>query len=109
MDAFLQGLIDEHRRDKSKNTMIDHLLSLQESQPEYYADEIIKGLIAIRTIKIFLHVELIGMILAGTDTSAVTMEWAMSLLVNHPEVLKENTYLLDRMISSTSLQIKSNH
>ncbi|GMP89857.1 hypothetical protein CsSME_00041236 [Camellia sinensis var. sinensis] len=61
MDAFLQGLIDEHRRDKSKNTMIDHLLSLQESQPEYYADEIIKGLIA-------------GMILAGTDTSAMTME-----------------------------------
>ncbi|CAL5353227.1 unnamed protein product [Camellia sinensis] len=76
MDAFLQGLIDEHRRDKSKNTMIDHLLSLQESQPEYYADELIKGLIA-------------GMILAGTDTLAVTMEWAMSLLVNHPEVLKE--------------------
>ncbi|THG07108.1 hypothetical protein TEA_022529 [Camellia sinensis var. sinensis] len=29
------------------------------------------------------------MILAGTDTSAVTMEWAMSLLVNHPEVLKK--------------------
>ncbi|CAL5424670.1 unnamed protein product [Camellia sinensis] len=76
MDAFLQGLIDEHRRDKSKNTMIDHLLSLQESQPEYYTDEIIKGLIAV-------------MILAGTDTSAVTMEWAMSLLVNHPEVLKK--------------------
>ncbi|CAL5426954.1 unnamed protein product [Camellia sinensis] len=46
MDAFLQGLINEHKRDKSKNTMIDHLLSLQESQPEYYIDEIIKGLIA---------------------------------------------------------------
>ncbi|THF97606.1 hypothetical protein TEA_010987 [Camellia sinensis var. sinensis] len=46
MDSFLQGLINEHKRDKSKNTMIDHLLSLQESQPEYYIDEIIKGLIA---------------------------------------------------------------
>ncbi|CAL5366843.1 unnamed protein product [Camellia sinensis] len=45
MDDFLQGLIDEHRRDKSKNTMIDHLLSLQESQPQYYTDEIIRGLI----------------------------------------------------------------
>ncbi|KAF5958818.1 hypothetical protein HYC85_006043 [Camellia sinensis] len=35
MDALLQGLIDEHRSDKIRNSMIDHLLSLQESQPEY--------------------------------------------------------------------------
>ncbi|GMN30041.1 hypothetical protein TIFTF001_047981, partial [Ficus carica] len=42
-DAFVQGLIDEHRsRNVSRNTMIDHLLSLQESQPEYYTDQIIK-------------------------------------------------------------------
>ncbi|KAL0350522.1 UNVERIFIED_CONTAM: cytochrome [Sesamum radiatum] len=45
MDAFLQRLIDEHRRDKGGNTMIDHLLSLQESEPEYYTDVIIKGII----------------------------------------------------------------
>ncbi|KAF7129822.1 hypothetical protein RHSIM_Rhsim10G0109500 [Rhododendron simsii] len=44
-DALSQGLIDEHRRDQSKNTMIGHLLSLQESEPEYYSDAIIKGLI----------------------------------------------------------------
>ncbi|KAF3964792.1 hypothetical protein CMV_010955 [Castanea mollissima] len=41
--------------------MIDHLLSLQESQPEYYTDQIIKGLILV----------LLG---AGTDTMAVTLE-----------------------------------
>ena len=50
-DEFLQGLIDEHRIKKagleSTNTMIDHLLSLQESQPEYYTDQIIKGLIMV--------------------------------------------------------------
>ncbi|KAL6961208.1 hypothetical protein U1Q18_038974, partial [Sarracenia purpurea var. burkii] len=45
MDTLLQGLIDEHRCDKNKNTMIDHLLSLQESQPECYTDTIIKGII----------------------------------------------------------------
>ncbi|KAL6961428.1 hypothetical protein U1Q18_039196 [Sarracenia purpurea var. burkii] len=47
MDTRLQGLIDEHRSDKTKNSMIDHLLSLQESQPEYYSDQIIKGLILV--------------------------------------------------------------
>ncbi|KAJ6378504.1 hypothetical protein OIU78_028694 [Salix suchowensis] len=43
MDAFWQGLIDEHRVDKDRNTMVSHLLALQESEPEYYTDEIIKG------------------------------------------------------------------
>lgn len=44
-DAFLKGLLQEHRAKKQHpNTMIDHLLSLQESQPDYYTDQIIKGL-----------------------------------------------------------------
>ncbi|THG16401.1 hypothetical protein TEA_005844 [Camellia sinensis var. sinensis] len=35
------------------------------------------------------------MILARTDTSSVTIEWAMSLLVNHPEVLKKDPKVWD--------------
>lgn len=53
MDALLQGVIDEHRRDNNKNTMIDHLLSLQQSQPEYYTDQIIKGLMIVPTFNPF--------------------------------------------------------
>ncbi|KAI8018927.1 Cytochrome P450 81Q32 [Camellia lanceoleosa] len=90
MDAFLQGLIDEHRGDKSRNSMIDHLLSFQESQPEYYTDEIIRGLILV-------------IILAGTDTSAVTMEWVMSLLMNHPKVLKKARAELDTHVGQDRL------
>ncbi|XP_054787686.1 cytochrome P450 81E8-like [Prosopis cineraria] len=75
LDGFLQGLIDEHRNAEQRaNTMIDHLLSFQESQPEYYTDQIIKGLVLV-------------LLLAGTDTSAVTLEWAMSSLLNNPNVL----------------------
>uniref|UniRef100_A0A6N2N2L0 Uncharacterized protein n=1 Tax=Salix viminalis TaxID=40686 RepID=A0A6N2N2L0_SALVM len=29
MDLILQGLIEEHRRDKDRNTMINHLLTLR--------------------------------------------------------------------------------
>ncbi|GMP27865.1 hypothetical protein CsSME_00003667 [Camellia sinensis var. sinensis] len=90
MDAFLQDLINEHRRDKSKNTMIDHLLSLQESHPDYYADEIIRGLILV-------------MILGGTNTSAVTVEWTLSLLVNHPEVLKKARAKVDTHVGQERL------
>ncbi|KAL0377856.1 UNVERIFIED_CONTAM: cytochrome [Sesamum radiatum] len=85
LDSFLQGLIVEHKRDKSRNTMIDHLISLQESEPEYYTDVIIKGII-------------VNMIIAGTDTSTVTIEWAMSLLLNHPHVLQKAKLELDSQV-----------
>ncbi|KAK4360648.1 hypothetical protein RND71_019600 [Anisodus tanguticus] len=90
MDEFLQGLIDEYRGAKNQNTMIDHLLCLQETQPEYYTDEIIKGIIMV-------------IVSRGTDTTSVTMEWAMTLLVNHSEVLKKARTELDNHVGSDQL------
>ncbi|KAG2238498.1 hypothetical protein Bca52824_092290 [Brassica carinata] len=85
-DEFLQGLVDERRSAKEKgNMMIDHLLSLQETQPEYYTDCTIKGTI-------------LSLILAGTDTSAVTLEWALSSLLNHPERLRKAREEIDSKI-----------
>ncbi|CAL5366837.1 unnamed protein product [Camellia sinensis] len=111
MDAFLQDLINEHRHDKSKNTMIDHLLSLQESHPDYYADEIIRGLILaymcganLVVIGVEAFKELLSvMILGGTNTSAVTVEWTLSLLVNHPEVLKKARAKVDTHVGQERL------
>ncbi|XWS45208.1 hypothetical protein CRYUN_Cryun15aG0116400 [Craigia yunnanensis] len=93
-DEIMQGMIDEHRRNKGdlkiKNTMITHLLSLQESQPEYYTDEIIKGL-----IQVILN--------AGTDTTAVTLEWAMSNLLNYPHVLEKARIEIDKYVGQEQL------
>ncbi|XP_027346892.1 isoflavone 3'-hydroxylase-like [Abrus precatorius] len=90
-DAFLQGLVEEHRSGKHKtNTMIEHLLTMQKSQPEYYSDHIIKGLIQ-------------GMLLAGTDTTAVTVEWAISALLNHPEILKKAKDEIDTKVGQDRL------
>lgn len=54
LDKFLQKLVDEHRENRGKTefekTMITHLLSLQESEPEYYTDNIIKGLVLVRKL-----------------------------------------------------------
>ncbi|XP_011099348.1 cytochrome P450 81E8-like [Sesamum indicum] len=90
MDAFLQRLIDQHRRDKGGNTMIDHLLSLQESDPAYYTDVIIKGIIMV-------------MLLAGTETSASTMEWAMAALLNHPPKLDKARVEIDNLVGNNRL------
>ena len=53
-EAMFQCLIDEHRsssrneiEDNTNSTTIDHLLSLQKSDPDYYTDEIIKGVILV--------------------------------------------------------------
>ncbi|CBI33745.3 unnamed protein product, partial [Vitis vinifera] len=93
--AILQGLIDEHRSGNDKgsvdnNSMIDHLLSLQKTEPEYYTDDIIKGLVLV-------------LILGGTDTSAATMEWAMTLLLNHPDVLEKAKVELDMHVGKDRL------
>ncbi|CAH8257219.1 unnamed protein product [Arabidopsis lyrata] len=91
LDEFFQELVDEKRAAKeTENTMIDHLLSLQESQPEYYTDHTIKG-------------TMLSLILAGTDTSAVTLEWALSSLLNHPEVLKKARDEIDNKIGLNRL------
>ncbi|KAK7816266.1 cytochrome P450 81E8-like [Quercus suber] len=50
-DELLQALIDEQRhKEEEGNTMIDHMLSLQKSQPDYYTDQLIKGLILVSAL-----------------------------------------------------------
>ncbi|KAG6780158.1 hypothetical protein POTOM_013012 [Populus tomentosa] len=85
MDVFLQGLVDEHRDDRDRNTMINRFLALQEEQPEYYTDDIIKG-----HVLVFL--------LGGTETVATSMEWALANLFNHPDVLRKAKAELDAQV-----------
>ncbi|KAJ0982072.1 hypothetical protein J5N97_010327 [Dioscorea zingiberensis] len=101
-DKFFQGLIEEHRARKEtsspdgqcspaeRTTVIDLLLSMQEDDPQYYSDDLVKGFVA-------------QMLVAGTDTSSVTMEWAMSLLLNNPEALKKLRAEIDANIEQGSI------
>ncbi|CAA7027208.1 unnamed protein product [Microthlaspi erraticum] len=77
-DEYLQRLIDEIRtkRIDSTGSVVEKFLHLQESEPEFYSDDVIKGIIVL-------------MFNAGTDTSPVVMEWAMSVLLNHPDKLEK--------------------
>ncbi|TQD99245.1 hypothetical protein C1H46_015159 [Malus baccata] len=81
MDGFLQSLIEERRGilaagfetngAELKKLMIDNFLALQQTDPQLYTDEIVKGIILV-------------LLVAGTDTTSTTLEWAMALLLNHP-------------------------
>ncbi|KAJ4845308.1 hypothetical protein Tsubulata_051334, partial [Turnera subulata] len=90
MDLFMQNLIEEHRANIDGNTMINHLLALQESQPEYYTDEIIKGFVLV-------------MLLGGTKSSSVALEWALSNLLNHPDVLGKAKLELETQVGQDRL------
>uniref|UniRef100_A0A2K1ZPI2 Cytochrome P450 n=2 Tax=Populus trichocarpa TaxID=3694 RepID=A0A2K1ZPI2_POPTR len=82
MDMFLQGLVDEHKRKEdleSMNTMIGHLISLQVTQPEYYTDGIIEGLV---------------LVMLGA---------AMSNLLNNPNTLKKARDELDTQVGEEFL------
>ncbi|MCL7043037.1 hypothetical protein MKW94_016422 [Papaver nudicaule] len=101
-DEFMQGLIEQRRRilskstdtdkvvNREKMTMIDVLLSLQQEEPECYSDHMIRGLIGV-------------LISAGTDTTAGTMEWALSLLLNHPQVLQKAKAEIDIQVGGGRL------
>ncbi|CAH1420431.1 unnamed protein product [Lactuca virosa] len=96
-DAFFQGLIEQLRKEegvepenKKKNTMIEVLLQLQKNDPGYYTDELIKSFC-------------VNLLTAGTDTSASTMGWALSLLLNHPHVLKKAQNQIDSHVGKTRL------
>ncbi|CAH9100578.1 unnamed protein product [Cuscuta epithymum] len=99
-DEFLNGMLGEFRekrslfsesdggkknRDDDKSTIIGTLLSLQESEPEFYTDDVIKSTILM-------------MFVAGTETSSATIEWAMSLLLANPEVMQKLRSEIDNYI-----------
>ncbi|EPS59496.1 hypothetical protein M569_15310, partial [Genlisea aurea] len=87
-----QDLIDEHKKSNSRNnqTLISHLLSLQEDDPASYSDTTIRGM-------------MYSMLSAGTDTSSSTMEWAMSLLLNNPETLIKAQIEIDATVGAARL------
>ncbi|KAK8552008.1 hypothetical protein V6N13_120441 [Hibiscus sabdariffa] len=85
-DEYLQKLVDGIRLNRSRGVaamkeegknppFIEKLLSFQEKDPESFSNEVIKAMTLI-------------MFIAGTESTVFTLEWAMSLLLNHPEVLE---------------------
>ncbi|XP_027906901.1 cytochrome P450 83B1-like [Vigna unguiculata] len=83
MDNFYQQVIDEHMADSHEKTpqeedIVDVLLRLKKhnSFPIDFTNDNIKAAI-------------MNILIGGTDTTAVTVVWAMTLLLKHPRIMKK--------------------
>ncbi|KAL8161925.1 hypothetical protein V2J09_013414 [Rumex salicifolius] len=89
VDGLLQGILDERKKrcedGDRKDVLVDNLLDLQHSGDDFYDDELIKGLLLV-------------ILSAGTATS-LTIEWAMSLLLNHQQILCKAKLEIDLKLS----------
>ncbi|KAJ0804859.1 putative cytochrome P450 [Helianthus annuus] len=98
LDLVLSGWVDEHRQKRKLDVehdkddvkdFIDVMLSLEDegqlSNMEHDSDTSIKS-------------TCLALILGGSDTTAGTLTWAVSLLLNHPNVLKKLQHELDEHV-----------
>ncbi|KAH7652461.1 Isoflavone 2'-hydroxylase protein [Dioscorea alata] len=95
LDGFITEIIEEQRRRRSEavnagreaeeTNLLDVMLSMQETDPEMYTDEHIKG-------------HILSILTAGNDTTAGTIETAMLLLLSHPEIMKKAKTEIDMSV-----------
>ncbi|KAL5708650.1 hypothetical protein ACHQM5_019420 [Ranunculus cassubicifolius] len=102
---FFDDVIDEHlmaRKNNSDHTdrrdFVDLLLEF-----EYNL-----GLTGAEFTRENLKGVLMDMFVAGTDTSYVTLEWAMAELVNHPNVMKKLQHEIRRVVGNTKYRVDEN-
>ncbi|KAL6593911.1 hypothetical protein ACP70R_048812 [Stipagrostis hirtigluma subsp. patula] len=88
------GEANDANNSDEKKSMIGVLLSLQKTEPDVYTDTFIAALVA----------NLLG---AGTETTSTTTEWAMALLLNHPDVLKKAQEEIDAQVGESRLLHKN--
>ncbi|PIA36079.1 hypothetical protein AQUCO_03400170v1 [Aquilegia coerulea] len=92
-DRFLEHVIDEHNekrvavKDWTPKDMVDVLLQLAD-------DPDLEVKLTRTSVKAFSQ----DIIAGGTESSAVTVEWAISELLKHPNIFEKATEELDRVI-----------
>nr|VDD26107.1 unnamed protein product [Brassica oleracea] len=82
LDAFYEQMIDLHKQEKKQGSedFVDLLLKLEKEEAVLGNDKLTRN-----------HIKaiLMNVLLAGIDTSAITMTWAMTELARNPRVMKK--------------------
>ncbi|KAH7677686.1 Isoflavone 2'-hydroxylase protein [Dioscorea alata] len=91
---ILRGKLGHGNHDNEsiiRMTLIGTLLAMQEDEdPEYYTDNLIKA-------------QVLSLLSAGSHTASGTLEWGLSLLLNHPQVLRKARDEIDELVGHDRL------
>ncbi|KAF3442610.1 hypothetical protein FNV43_RR16526 [Rhamnella rubrinervis] len=102
-DTMVERIMEEHEEARKKDDknggdddgvkdLLDILLDIAE-------DESSEIRLTRQNIKTFI----LDLFVAGTDTSAITIEWALAELINHPKILNKAREEIDSVIGRTRL------
>ncbi|CAH1446230.1 unnamed protein product [Lactuca virosa] len=96
-DALIENIMREHEEARKQDTgemndLLNILLHISE-------DETMDKKLTRENIKAFI-LDVFG---AGTDTSALTTEWALSELINHPNIMKKAVEEIDHVVGKNRL------
>ncbi|KAL7089919.1 hypothetical protein ACP275_12G007200 [Erythranthe tilingii] len=101
-DGFLEKIIDEHLQEKPEKKeikdFVDTMMAIMESGDAGFEFD-----------RRHVKAVLLDLLIAGMDTSATAVEWAISELIRHPRVMKklqkelESTVGIDRTVEESHL------
>ncbi|EFJ38025.1 hypothetical protein SELMODRAFT_437557 [Selaginella moellendorffii] len=95
VDEYMQRLVDEQRR-KGGDIGDDFISIMLRNELFSKSDSFMKAIV-------------LDMIGAGTDTSAVTIEWAMAELINNPRIMSRLLEELHSVVGPSSLKVEEAH
>nr|XP_043606844.1 cytochrome P450 93A3-like [Erigeron canadensis] len=97
-DIFVEKILKEHEEERKMNKKLEvkDLLHILLDTAE---DKSQKIQLTRENIKAFIF----NIIVAGTDTTSLTTEWALSELINHPKVLQKAKEEIDRVVGKDRL------
>ncbi|KAJ7958088.1 Cytochrome P450 [Quillaja saponaria] len=91
LDRILSQWLEEHRHTRASGVVVEDDQDLMDAMLSIFDSKELHGFDAHTIIK----ATVLSMIAGGNDTSAVTLIWSMSLLLNHHNVLKKAQEELD--------------
>ncbi|KAL8494117.1 hypothetical protein ACS0TY_025053 [Phlomoides rotata] len=98
-DEMMEKIIDEHQNERRKSKegeVVKDLLDILLDKAEDVSSEI---KLTRENIKAFI----LDLFAAGTDTSAITVEWALAELINHPNIMQKAVEELDSVVGKNRL------
>ncbi|XP_054785863.1 cytochrome P450 93A3-like [Prosopis cineraria] len=96
-DTLMDRVIAEHRKERRKMKEVGEVYQAKDLLHillDIYEDESSEIKLNMENIKAFI----LDIFMAGTDTSALTTEWGLAELINHPSVMEKAREEMDSVI-----------